>query len=117
MSAALPSLPQDFAALDPFVQQWALPSEQARAVKRVGSSIEALRHFHSAVFPRLDAIIDFLNQFPNDPAALPADAKALYDLALMAMEAAAPIDLDWSSPDIEDVFPMERFLFVDRSSH
>jgi hypothetical protein len=30
----------------------------------------------------------------------------------MFMEAAAPIDLEWSSGDIEDTFPMSRFEFV-----
>jgi hypothetical protein len=27
------------------------------------------------------------------------------------MEAGAPIDLGWTSPDIDDVFPIERFEF------
>jgi hypothetical protein len=70
-----------------------------------------LRSFHEAVFPRLDVIIEFLNTCPNDPNELPAAEKYLYDLSLMAMEAGAPIDLGWTSPDIDDVFPIERFEF------
>jgi len=111
MTASSPQLPEAFADLNRFVPEWSLPTEQSRAVKRVDSTIGELRLFHFVVFPRLDEIIAYLNDFPNDPGALPADAKRLYDLALMTMEAAAPIDLGWAQPDIEDVFPMERFRF------
>ncbi|MFM9993015.1 MAG: hypothetical protein ACKVOY_16405 [Burkholderiaceae bacterium] len=117
MKICIPKLPQEFADIDQFVQEWSLSFEQARAVKRLASSIDELRTFHSAMFPRLDAIIDYLNRFPNDPSALPADARALYDLALMAMEAAAPIDLGWDGPDIDDVFPLERFQFTSEKSN
>jgi hypothetical protein len=111
MSQFESKLPIDFSELNPFVSDWSLPSEQARAAKRIDSSIQELRNFHMAVFTRFDEIVKYLNQLPNDPDALPIDAKNLYDLALMAMEAAAPIDLGWSSPDIEDVFPLQRFKF------
>jgi hypothetical protein len=105
-------LPPNFADLDLYVEGWSLPSEKDRAIKRIASSMSDLRNFHKAVFPRLDAIIDYLNTFPNDPDELPAAEKYLYDLSLMAMEAAAPIDLGWTSPDIDDVFPIERFEFA-----
>ena len=104
-------LPIEFSELTQFVSEWALSSEQARATKRIESSIQELRNFHSAVLSRFEEIFDYMNQFPDDPEALPGDAKNLYDLALMAMEAAAPIDLGWSSTDIEDVFPLERIKF------
>jgi hypothetical protein len=29
----------------------------------------------------------------------------------MVMEASAPLDLKWDSPDIEDVFPISRMRF------
>lgn len=112
MTTGRPALPSEFSDLDRFVPAWSLSTEQQRAVKRVTSSMGELRSFQSALVGRLDAIIHFLNAYPNDPAALPADVRALYDLALMAMEASAPIDLGWTSPDIEDVFPMERFQFA-----
>ena len=104
-------LPVEFAELTPFVSEWALSTEAARAAKRIDTPMQELQQFHATLFPWLDAIIEFLNRYPNDPDALPVDVKNLYDLALMAMEAAAPIDLDWSSPDIEDVFPLQRFKF------
>ena len=104
-------LPRGFDALVPFVARWSLDTEQARATMRTASSIEELRALHSAVVLRFDDIVDWLNRFPNDPERLPRAERNLFHLAQMAMEAAGPIDLEWLSPDIEDVFPMERFRF------
>jgi hypothetical protein len=106
------SLPDGFSELTPLVAEWALPTERERAVKRVETEIGRLRSFHDAVFPRIHDIIGYFNRLPNDPEALPPEAKRLYHLAEMFMEAAAPIDLEWPSGDIEDTFPMARFEFV-----
>ena len=104
-------LPAELSDLVPYVNEWSLDTERARAVKRVSTDIAKLRQFHEAVSPRMEAIILHLNTLPNDPDALPADVKRLFNLARMVMEASAPIDLGWSSSDIEDVFPMERIGF------
>jgi hypothetical protein len=104
-------LPAQFADLVPYVAEWSLEQERDRAVKRVSTDIEKLRRFHESVSPRMEAIIEYLNTLPNDPDALPGPDKRLFNLARMVMEASAPIDLGWSSPDIEDVFPMDRIGF------
>ncbi|VCU68712.1 hypothetical protein PIGHUM_00770 [Pigmentiphaga humi] len=104
-------LPPRFAGLEHLVDEWALPSEKARAHKRVATDIEVSRRFHGEVLPHVEPIIQYLNTFPNDPGALPPDALRLYRLAQMFMEVSAPIDLEWDSSDIEDVFPMERMNF------
>jgi hypothetical protein len=106
------TLPDAFADLAPLVADWSIATDEARCRKRLATDIAALRAFYDRVFPRLDAIVVHLNQFPNDPDALPKPEKALFDLALMLMEAAAPIDLQWPSSDITDVFPIERFAFL-----
>ena len=110
MSASL--LPAEFADLQPLVAEWALATERERAVKRVETDIEIQQAFHAAVLPRIHDIIYYFNQLPNDPAALSPPQRTLYHLAEMFMEASAPIDLEWSSGDIEDTFPMERFEFL-----
>jgi hypothetical protein len=104
-------LPAEFADLAPYAADWSLAAERDRATRRVSTDIDTLRAFQEAVSPRMEAIILYLNTFPNEPDALPAPVKRLFDLARMAMEASAPIDLGWSTPDIEDVFPMERIGF------
>ena len=106
------SLPQGFADLEPLVAEWALSTEETRCRKRLGTDIAALKAFYDRGFPRIEAIIAHLNRFPNDPNALPPPEKRLFDLAMMVMEAAAPIDLQWPTPDITDVFPIDRFGFV-----
>jgi hypothetical protein len=106
------TLPLQFAHLESFVPEWAIGTEKARAEKRVATPIPALREFQQELLPHLEPMIQFFNQLPNDSEALPPDAKRLYHLAQMVMEASAPLDLNWTSPDIEDVFPLERIRFL-----
>ena len=106
-----PLLPAQFAELAPWVAEWSIRTEKARAEKRVGTPIAVLRDFHAALLPRLEEMFQYFNTLPNDPAALsPPDAR-LYGLAQMVLEASAPIDLQWDTPDIEDVFPLHRMKF------
>ena len=104
-------VPDAFADLAPWIAEWSIGTEKGRAEKRVSTPIAVLRQFHAATLPRLEAMIEYFNTLPNDPQALAPDAKRLYALAQMVMEASAPIDLDWGTPDIEDVFPMHRMTF------
>lgn len=106
-----PVVPAQFAALAPWVAEWSIESEKGRAWKRTSTPIEVLREFHAATVPRLVEMLEYFNTLPNDPKALAPDAKRLYALAQMVMEASAPIDLDWDTSDIEDVFPMTRMNF------
>jgi hypothetical protein len=106
-------LPDEFADLSPLVEEWSLGSEEERCNKRLTTDMARLKELYNVGFPRIDAIIAYLNRFPNDPAKLPADAKRLYHLALMVMEVAAPIDLEWPTGDITDTFPIDRFDFLE----
>jgi hypothetical protein len=109
MSAALPT---PFHSYDSLLAEWRFEQERERANKRITAPIEDLQQFCSLLRPRIDEIIEYLNGFPNDPERLPDDAKNLYLLALMFMEASVPIDLEWKHGDIEDTFPMERLDFL-----
>jgi hypothetical protein len=106
-----PLLPAAFADLAPWVAAWSLGTEKARAERRVLTPMPVLRAFHAATLPRLEAVIEYLNTLPNDPQVLAPADRRLYALAQMVMEASAPIDLNWESADIEDVFPMSRMKF------
>jgi hypothetical protein len=106
------TLPDAFADLAPLVAEWSIATDEGRCHKRLRTDMAALKAFYDRVFPRIDAIVAYLNQFPNDPDALARPERNLFDLALMLMEAAAPIDLQWPSSDITDVFPIERFKFL-----
>jgi hypothetical protein len=106
------TLPNQFADLDALLPEWRFMQERERATKRIEAPIEELRSFCSHVRPRIDEIVDYLNGFENDPERLPDDAKNLYLLALMFMEASVPVDLEWNGGDIEVTFPMERLEFL-----
>lgn len=106
------TLPAAFAQFEPLVAEWSIGSEKARAEKRVSMPIEVLRTFQEAVLPQLERMIQYFNTLPNDPDALSPEDKRLYQLAQMVMEASAPLDLQWTTPDIEDVFPLERIKFL-----
>jgi hypothetical protein len=106
------SLPTAFANFEPLVAEWALANEKARAEKRVSTPIEVLRNFQQIVMPDFERVIQYLNTLPNDPSALSPPDKRLFQLAQMVMEASAPLDLQWSTPDIDDVFPLERIKFL-----
>jgi hypothetical protein len=55
----MPTLPPDFADLEPFAD-WALPSEADRYAKRLASSMDELQAFYDAAFPRLAESTDYL---------------------------------------------------------
>ena len=71
-------LPSDFADLEPFAATWCLATEPERWAGRLASTMDEMQAFYDAVFPRAEAAMDYLDQFPLD--ALPADATALLQL-------------------------------------
>lgn len=88
----------DFSDLDVFVSQWGDPRAQERLRKRMGASMEELKSFHAAMVPRLEEIIDFLNQFPVD--AIPDEYRPLAHAALAVCEVDDAVNL-WGSPVLE----------------
>jgi hypothetical protein len=85
----------DFTDLEPFVKEWGLPTTHDRLVKRLNSSFEDLQSFHAAMSPRLDGIIEFLNQFPLD--AIPEDYQALARTTLAMCEVDDAVS-KWGAP-------------------
>ena len=57
----MPTLPADFADLEPFAD-WALPSEFNRYAKRLASTMDELQAFYDAAFPRLETGVGYLRQ-------------------------------------------------------
>jgi hypothetical protein len=94
------ALPGSFADLEPFVERWALPTEQERWRARSQSSIEELRGLYAAVLPRIQDIYAHVDQHPLDD--LPVDAQTLLYLALSFVMASFPVEV-WDSPRIPDV--------------
>ena len=100
------SLPPGFSDLDRWAPEWIFNSELARNQFRTRQPYARLEEFYHAVFPRLDAITEHLNQFSLD--ALPRDAGNLLELALMLMEVAPAIEY-YQRADVPDSVPYEKY--------
>ena len=89
MSANL--LPQQFKDLEAFAAKWALATEPERVKKRCSSSIEEIKSFYDAMFPRLEAVIEHLNQFSLNE--LPETEKRLLYLAFSFAEISLSVEV------------------------
>lgn len=103
------SLPEAFASLAPFVERWALASEEARYRQLHSVEFEELKRFYEAMLPRMDSILETLDQHPLDE--LPPDIQTLFDLAMTFAETAHPLDLGWKTVDFPGALAWQRFDF------
>lgn len=103
-------LPAQYRELEPFVADWALETEAERLKKLVATSIDDLRTFYDAIYPRAAAIRDELSARKLD--ALTAEEKTLFFLLMTFIEVAHPIELNWKETDIDDAFPLERMTIA-----
>ncbi len=101
-----PQLPAQFRGLEPFID-WAIPRERQRTAKRLASSMDEITALYNAVFPQLEAIIAYLNQFPVK--AMPPDAERLSHLALSLVEVANLVEL-YKRPGVMDAMDPARFV-------
>jgi len=99
-------LPAPFCALEPFVADWALETEEQRLKKLVATSIDDLRVFYEAIFGLAAEIRDYLCERRLD--ALTSQEKTLLFLLLTFIEVAHPIELNWKETDIDDAFSLDR---------
>jgi hypothetical protein len=54
-------LPDGFADLGPWVEQWALPTRRQRYDVRLSKTIDELGEFYDAIAPRAEEAIEYLN--------------------------------------------------------
>lgn len=99
MTVAEPLLPREFSDLEPWASAWCLDSEPERYAKRLASTMGELQAFYDAVFPRAEAAIAHLEQFPLN--ALPDDAQRLLKLLYSLVIASFPVEI-WKQPYIPD---------------
>jgi hypothetical protein len=71
-------LPAEFAELEPFAETWCLATETERFNQRLASSMDDIRAFYDAFFPRLEEAIEFCDKYPLDD--LPDDVEHLLQL-------------------------------------
>jgi hypothetical protein len=84
------ALPPAFAALEPFVTDWALTGSAARAARRNASTTAERESFYAAIAPLLSAALDLLDS--RVLAAFDPCEQRLMDLCLMAAHVAPAIE-------------------------
>jgi hypothetical protein len=92
------TLPAEFADLEPF-SDWCLESEAERYAKRLSSSMDDMQEFYDAAFPRLEAAVEHVDQYPLD--ALPDDTRHLLWLCYSLVNVSFPIEV-WRQPRVPD---------------
>ena len=112
MSATLSMLPPEFADLERFAASWALPSERARNQFRVQRPMSELEDFYQTIFPRMDALCEYIDQFSLD--GMPRPAARLLQLGLMLMEVVPAVEV-YRQPDVPNSFAFERFHIISPS--
>lgn len=88
-------LPPDFADLEPFAAAWCLAAEPDRWAKRLDSSMEEMKDFYDACFPRVEEAIVYCDQF--DLNELPETATNLLHLLFSFALVSYPIEV-WNQP-------------------
>jgi hypothetical protein len=92
------NLPAEFADLEPF-SEWCLEFERERYAKRLSSTMPELQAFYDAAFGRLEAMLEYFDQYQLD--ALPDDAKRLLWLCYSLVNVSFPAEV-WRQPYVPD---------------
>ena len=109
MSSAIQILPDAFAALERFASEWAISCEKERNAFRVSRPQAELEDFYHTIFPMMDQLCDYIDQFSLDD--MPSDAGCLLQLGLMLMEVVPAVEV-YQQPDVPNAFEFERFHII-----
>lgn len=102
------TLPKPFAALEPFVADWALATQNERERKRLRSTRGELRAFYEAAQPLLGDILAYVDRYPLGE--IPQAELPLYRMMLSLAEVAPHIELYGGDPKVPHSFAEERFI-------
>lgn len=102
-------LPERFAALEPYVDEWALPNEKLRNAFRVAQAQAELEKFYQIIFPLMDDLCAYIDRYSLD--AMPADAACLLRLGQMLMEVVPAVEV-YHQPDVPNSFEFDRFHII-----
>jgi hypothetical protein len=105
-----PLLPSPFADLEPLAEKWSLATQQERENRRRASTPTEIRTVYDTLLPRMDTILDYLNQYTLDN--LPEEAKRLMYLTFSLAEVAPYVECYHSIPQVPNSFEDTRFVAV-----
>jgi hypothetical protein len=102
-------LPAQFSSLEDLVDEWVLPTEEARMRKRFGSSIKELNTFYGRMVEALPAIMAYLHDI--EPKAMTPEDRTLLGLTLSLADVSVAVE-KVKAPRSPAAFPGERLHFV-----
>ncbi len=100
------TLPEKFAHLEKYVEEWSIADEEGRYLKRHNSTLEEMTAFFNTMDPLLGEISEYLDQYSLDD--MPGDCKRLLGLALMCQECFSSVVL-FKHPHVPKVLPWQQF--------
>jgi hypothetical protein len=90
-------LPAEFSDLERYAATWCLATEPERWAQRLRTSMEDLRGFYDAFFPRAEAASAYCDRFPLDD--MPADAERLLQLLHSLLMVSYAVEV-WKQPEV-----------------
>lgn len=103
-------LPKGFESLQPFADDWSLPTQNARQQWRFRSSPQALEAFYNAISGRMEEILALADQYPLGD--MPEPVANLFYMGLSVAEIAPHVELYRSNPLVPFSFDERRFVAV-----
>lgn len=91
-------LPAQFAELEPFAG-WILERQDDRYEKRLHSTVDEMQALYDTMFPRLQEVIDYCNQYDVDD--LPEPVRKLMFLVFSYIQASFVVEA-WRQPHVPD---------------
>jgi hypothetical protein len=92
-------LPAQFADMEHLVAEWAIDDGHQRYLKRVNSSMAQLKSFYDEMFPRAQAVIEYIDQFDYQQP-LPAEVANLRNLVYSLITVALAVEV-WKQPRVK----------------
>jgi len=77
------------AELRPYIDRWAVATQEEREIRRRRATAAELKTFYEAIVPNLEDIIEVLNLLPLNE--MPDNARLLMNLTLSLAEIAPPL--------------------------
>ena len=103
-------LPAPFADLESLAEKWSLATQQERENRRRASTPTEIQVVYDTLLPRMDMILDYLNQYTLDN--LPEEAKRLMYLTFSLAEVAPYVECYHSIPQVPNSFEDTRLIAV-----
>lgn len=100
-------LPPQFADLTPFLKSWTLESQMERTEKRLTSTMKELTEFYDAMLPKMQEILDYLDQYTLQD--MPEDAKLLLSLGYSLAEISPAVEM-FQQVYVTPTFDARNFL-------